>query len=282
MEEVPGFQSTKGILNQDMVDRIEKLRVLTKHQQSENTVTQNSQSSFNCEHCKDTGDIWVDAWSMKECTRCNIRKMEDIQRKVKAAQITDEFKAKTFGSFELEGRPEPIKKAFKVAQSYVIAFKQIRETKHNGIALLGNPGSGKTHLLAAVANNLLSKSIEVFYFPWVEGMKELTNAEFEQKQEIIHRMQQCEVLFLDDLFKGRGKPTDFQFETAWAVLNYRYLNNKPLLISTERSLSDLLDIDEAMGSRIAEVTRNYKAVINGSREEMNWRIRGMVNEDGTN
>lgn len=207
--------------------------------------------------------------------------MQDIQRKIKAAQITEEFKSKTFTSFDVTDRPDKIKEAKSVAQSYVIAFAKIRNEKQNSIALMGNPGCGKTHLLAAVSNNLLSKGIEVFYFPWVEGMKELTNADFEQKQDIIHRMQQCEVLFLDDLFKGRGKPTDYQFETAWAVLNYRYLNNLPILVSTERSISDLLDIDEAMGSRIAEVTRDYKAVINGSREEMNWRIRGMVSEDGT-
>jgi DNA replication protein DnaC len=119
----------------------------------------------------------------------------------------------------------------------------------------------------------------VFYFPWVEGIKELTNAQSEQKQDIIHRMQRCEVLFLDDLFKGRGKPTDFQFEIAWSVLNYRYLNNKPILVSTERSMSDLLDIDEAMGSRIGEVTRNYRSVINGDRKEMNHRILGMLEED---
>lgn len=242
-------------------------------------MTKSSQNSYNCSYCKDTGDIWVNTWTLRECTHCNIRKMEDIQRKIRAAQITEEFKAKTFGSFELEGRPEAIKKAFKVAQSYVIAFKEIRKTKHNGIALYGNSGSGKTHLLAAVTNNLLSKGIEVFYFPWVEGIKELTNAEKGKVQDIIHRMQQCEVLFLDDLFKGRGKPTDFQFEIAWSALNYRYLNNKPILVSTERSISDLLDIDEAMGSRIGEVTKNHMAIINGSREEMNYRILGMLEDD---
>lgn len=246
---------------------------MTKLQRSENSANQNSQNSYNCEHCHDTGDIWVDKWTMKECTHCNLRKMEDIQRKVKAAQITDEFKRKTFGSFECDDRPESIKRAFKVAQSYVIAFSEIRADKQNSIALLGNPGSGKTHLLAAVTNNLLSKGVEVFYFPWVEGIKELTNASFEHKQEIIHRMQRCEVLFLDDLFKGRETPTGFQFETAWSVINHRYMNNLPMLISTERSISDLLDIDEAMGSRISEMTKGYRAVINGIREEMNWRLR---------
>ncbi|MNI30649.1 hypothetical protein D3C73_845020 [compost metagenome] len=155
----------------------------------------------------------------------------------------------------------------------MIEFPKTRKSKQNGIALLGNPGCGKTHLLAAVANNLLNSGVEVFYFPWVEGMKELTSASLEQKQEIIYRMQHCEVLFLDDLFKGREKPTEFQFETAWAVLNYRYLNNLPILVSTERSISDLLDIDEAMGSRIKQVTRNHLAVINGSREELNWRLK---------
>ncbi|MEK5167132.1 ATP-binding protein [Paenibacillus sp. FSL R5-0527] len=266
----------KGILSQDMADRIERLRASTKHQALENSATKNSQDSYNCPHCKDTGDIWVDTWTLKECTHCNVRKMQDIQRKVKAAQITDEFKSKTFKSFDVSDRPEPIKQAKRVAQAYVLAFQQIRKNKQNSIALMGNPGCGKTHLLAAVSNNLLDEGVEVFYFPWVEGMKELTSADFEQKQEIIQRMQKCEVLFLDDLFKGRGKPTDYQFETAWAVLNYRYLNNLPILVSTERSISDLLDIDEAMGSRIAEVTKDYKAVINGSREEMNYRLKDEV------
>ncbi|MBY0024515.1 ATP-binding protein [Paenibacillus polymyxa] len=256
-----------------MADRIEKLRAMTKRRMSENSATKNSQDSYKCQHCKDTGDIWVDTWTLRECTYCNVKKIEDIQRKVKAAQITDEFKNKTFGSFDVSDRPDAIKEAKRIAQAYAIAFEEIRGNKKNSIALMGNPGSGKTHLLAAIANNLLSKGVEVFYFPWVEGVKELTNASFEQKQEIIHRMQQCEVLFLDDLFKGRDKPTEFQFETAWAVLNYRYLNNKPILASTERSISDLLDIDEAMGSRIAEVTKDYRAVINGSREDMNYRLQ---------
>ncbi|MFD1179653.1 ATP-binding protein [Paenibacillus puldeungensis] len=265
-----------------MADRIERLRASTKRQTSESSATKNLQGSYKCEYCKDTGDVWIDTWTLRECNHCNARKMQDIQRKIKAAQITDEFKSKTFKSFEVSDRPEQIKEAKKVAQSYVLAFPKIRKDKQNGIALMGNPGCGKTHLLAAVSNNLLDNGVEVFYFPWVEGMKELTNADFEEKQEIIQRMQKCEVLFLDDLFKGRGKPTDYQFETAWAVLNYRYLNNLPIMVSTERSISDLLDIDEAMGSRIAEVTRAYKAVINGSREEMNWRIRGMGEANGTN
>jgi DNA replication protein DnaC len=245
---------------------------MTKLRESENSAKKNSQDSYNCKYCKDTGDMWVDIWTLRECTHCNIKKIEGIQRKVKAAQITDEFKSMTFGSFEEEGRPEVIKEAKRVAQAYVMAFFSIRKKKRNSIALMGNPGSGKTHLLAAVANNLLGRGVEVFYFPWVEGIKELTNADFDQKQDIIHRMQHCEVLFLDDLFKGRGAPTPFQFETAWAVLNYRYLNNKPIMVSTERSVSDLLDIDEAMGSRIAQVTKDYKAVIDGSREEMNYRL----------
>lgn len=251
---------------------------MTRHQKSENLQNQNLQDSFNCEHCKDTGDVWVDTWTLKECTHCNIRKMKDIEQKIKAAQITEEFKTKTFSSFNCEERPESVKKAFKVARAYVVEFTKIRSSKHNGIALLGNPGSGKTHLLAAVTNNLLSKGIEVFYFPWVEGMEELTNSGFDQKQEIINRMQRCEVLFMDDLFKGRDKPTDFQFKTAWAVINYRYLNNLPILMSTERSISDLLTIDEAMGSRLAEVTQNYKVVINGDKKELNWRLRGMDDE----
>ena len=35
--------------------------------------------------------------------------------------------------------------------------------------------------------------------------------------------------------------------------NNRYLKQKPLIISTEKSLEEILDFDEAVGSRIIEM-----------------------------
>lgn len=169
--------------------------------------------------------------------------------------------------------------AYNSARKYTAFYKgkslrEIESIKENGIALLGNSGCGKTHLLISVSNNLLEWNHEVIYFPWVEGMEEFRAASFEEKDQIIHRMQVCGVLFLDDLFKGGEKPTNQEFKFAWAVLNYRYLNQKPIMISSERTITDMLDIDEAMGSRIAEVTKPYRVTVKGERKKLNYRIRG--------
>ncbi len=69
-------------------------------------------------------------------------------------------------------------------------------------------------------------------------------------------MRKVEVLFIDDLFKpiySQPRATDWQVEQIQSVLNYRYLNHKPLLISSELTVDEILDIDEALGSRIHQI-----------------------------
>lgn len=191
---------------------------------------------------------------------------------IEASKITDEFRSKGFKNFDKDTVENEVIQAYNKAIRYSRDFEKIRNERVNSIALLGNSGIGKTHLLMAIANNLLARGVEVIYFPWVEGMENLLDFKGDRKPT-IERMQQCEVLFLDDLFKGRDNPTPFQFETAWGILNYRYLNNKPILVSSERSISDLLGIDEAFGSRIAEMTRKYRVVVHGDRDILNYRLR---------
>ena len=190
---------------------------------------------------------------------------------MKSSQITEEFQKKTFGNFNTEGRPEVVVKAFQTARRYVIDFPKIKHTRQNSAALLGRPGSGKTHLIMAIANNLIQKGVEVVYFPWVEGFNEL-KSDFERAEERISRLQRAEVLFIDDLFKGREKPTPYQLEQLFAIVNYRYLENLPILTSSERTIAEMCEIDEAIGSRINEMCRDYKVILTGG-IELNYRLQ---------
>ncbi|MNH86346.1 hypothetical protein D3C73_388010 [compost metagenome] len=138
------------------------------------------------------------------------------------------------------------------------------------MCLIGRPGSGKTHLLMATSNNLLSRGIEVLYFPWVEGCADL-KADFDKLAEKMHRLQAVEVLFIDDLFKGRQKPTDFQLEQIFAIINYRYLNKLPVLISSEWTIARMCEFDEATGSRINEMCKGHKVILD--EDGLNYRLR---------
>ena len=228
-----------------------------------------------------------DAWEWRDtyAKQCECVKRRRMQRIIKASQITDEFKKLGFKNFSIEGKPQIIKVAYDCALEYYQEFESVRNKRKNSIALLGQPGSGKTHLLTALANNLMQrKGVPVLYFPYVEGFNDLKD-DFDKLEEKLEHMKTVDVLFIDDLFKpvsvetknGRAwKPraTEWQIEQMYAVINYRYLNFKPILISSELTVDEMLDIDEALGSRIYEMCSDFTVVIKGDRKKLNHRLAG--------
>lgn len=222
-----------------------------------------------------------DAWQWRDtyAKQCECVKKRKIQRIFKASQITDEFRKLGFKNFRLEGKDTIIKDAYECAYEYFREFDRIKGTRKNSIALLGQPGSGKTHLLTAIANNLMQKkNIPVLYFPYVEGFNDLKD-DFEKLEAKLEHMKNIDVLFIDDLFKPTGKDrkpraTEWQIEQMYAVINYRYLNYKPVLVSSELTVDELVDIDEALGTRIYEMCSDFTVVIKGDRKTLNHRLAG--------
>jgi DNA replication protein DnaC len=208
---------------------------------------------------------------------CICSKKRQATHLLNFSEITDEFKKMTFGNFIVEGKPEAIQEAFECAKDYFMEFDHIKDQRCNSISLLGQPGAGKTHLLTALANNIImKKQVSVLYFPFVEGFNDLKN-DFDRLEEKLTKMKRVGVLFIDDLFKGRVHPTDFQIEQMFGVINYRYLNHKPILISSEKTVDELCDIDEALGTRIYQMSKNYTVVIKGDRKVLNHRLVGAPN-----
>lgn len=249
---------------------------------------------YSCKACKDKGfilenipaldeegnqKVWPTGKPMfveilKDCVCAKKRQSEHL---LKFSEITDEFKKMTFRRFITEGKPEAIKEAFECAKDYFVEFDHIKDKRCNSISLLGQPGAGKTHLLTALANNLIiKKQVSVLYFPFVEGFNDLKN-DFDLLEEKLTKMKRIGVLFIDDLFKGRDYPTPFQIEQMFAVINYRYLNHKPIMVSSEKTVDELCDIDEALGTRIYEMSKNYTVVIKGDRKVLNHRLAGAPN-----
>lgn len=208
---------------------------------------------------------------------CECHKKVVSQGLMKSSEITDEFKKMAFGNFQLEGKHRLINDAYHCALNYFKNYESIKNERHNSISLLGQPGCGKTHLLTAIANNLMvRKQVPVFYFPFVEGFNDLKD-DFDLLEQKTQRMKRVEVLFIDDLFKGRDYPTPFQIEQMFAVINYRYLNHKPIMVSSEKTVDELCDIDEALGTRIYQMCQDYTVVVKGDRKVLNHRLEGLAN-----
>src|SRR5690606_38869220 len=132
------------------------------------------EKKYLCPKCKDqTGYIekhdGVDVW-----VRCGCVEWRKAQKLMKASEITDEFQNMGFKNFNVDGKPSVIRDIRDCAMTYLKEFESIRHERANSIALLGQPGVGKTHLLTAVSNNLINKfGVPVLYFPYVEGFNDL-------------------------------------------------------------------------------------------------------------
>ena len=146
----------------------------------------------------------------------------------------------------------------------------------------GQSGSGKTHICTAICRELLLSGRAVIYMLWRDTVAQLKAAVTDEKRyaELINEYKTVDVLYIDDLFKsGRSKeaaaqPTSADINVAFEILNYRY-NNPALLtvISSEYSIGDIISIDEAVGGRIYERTKNGNACSIKRDRGKNYRLR---------
>jgi DNA replication protein DnaC len=203
-----------------------------------------------------------------------------MEKLMESSKLTAAFRKKTFANYNLEGCDNQVRIMFDVAFTYADNFDRIRLKENNWLALLGEPGCGKTHLLAAVMNRVFEKSdTPGLYFPHVDGINELLDARFSDNREKVSakmdELKNAPLLLWDDLLKPIGDihkdPQTFEAKIVYEVLNYRYLNLLPTIISSERSPEGLLAMDKATGSRIMERAKGQIAAVVGF--DNNYRLR---------
>lgn len=202
---------------------------------------------------------------------CTCTEQKRVERLFKSSNIPEKYKNAGFKNFVVNGRPQAIREARDVAVDYYTRFEDIRHSETNGIMLVGHPDTGKTHLLMAVANGLMRKGISVLYFPWVEGMDELKE-DFDEMHERVNFMKSVDVLYIDDLYKGRDRITDFSRERIYGVINYRYNNQLPTMVSSEYTPDDLYHIDTGIARRICAPSKGHRVLMDLTDEE---RAAGM-------
>lgn len=160
-------------------------------------------------------------------------------------------------------------------EEFVNAAKEYAAEPKGWFMAAGKPGTGKTHICTAICGDLLRKGYEVRYLLWREftTQAKAVLTDDEAYRDLVEPYKRVPVLYLDDLFKtGKGQePTTGDCNLAFELINSRYADpTKITLISTELTAERLLDIDEAIGSRIYERAKdNYFDLSN----RKNWRMK---------
>lgn len=225
---------------------------------------------MSCEKCNGSGFILVHRDGYDFAVECECRKKMIADARMRASGIGEAYKSKRISNYETKGN-DKLTKARDIAKEYIEGFFDFEKTIKNSAMFLGTVGSGKTHLSLAIANELLDKGVGFYYMPYRETMMELKQNAINDKykyEEKMHQLTTARVLVIDDLFKG--KVTDTEVGYIFQIVNQRYLNGLPFVLSSEKMPSDLMSIDEAIASRLIEQAKGRVAILND--ERLNHRI----------
>ena len=234
--------------------------------------TLHEEDGYHCPICKNRGDIaelmeypqgcWQHKFRVCKCmaTRASIRRMNE-------SGLGNVIRDCTFDKFETN---EPWQQTIKAAAM------EYAKGKHGWLYMGGQSGAGKSHLCTAVCREFLLGGKAVAYMMWADDAARLkaVSLEAEQRERMMDRFKKTEVLYIDDLFKsGKGtEPTTADVNLAFEILNHRYHNRMLTILSTEKSPGELVNIDEATGSRILELARENTYHIHPDRKK-NFRLR---------
>ena len=152
------------------------------------------------------------------------------------------------------------------------ATEYIKANDDKWFVMLGQSGSGKTLICCIIANYLLAKRT-VMYITWTDFISKLKRDMMgDNTNEVttyLDSIKKVDVLFIDELLKKYNE-TDLKYIIE--IINYRYTNNLKTIITSERLLDELLEIDEATFSRMVEMSEKYITAI-GRDKAKNYRLR---------
>ncbi len=245
-----------------------------------NTSLQEDKKEYECEICKDTE--WVDIkdeFGLYSSSRpCKCREAKLYKRILEGCGIAEDFLTKTFDNYNITNKQT--ESAFNIAKDYANIFDLIKDTKNNSLALLGQVGSGKTHLTIAVANELMKRNIGVRYMQYREDIPRIKQSILDEENynREINKFKNASVLLIDDLYKRATNKSqygeylnDADSRIMFEIINHRYFKGLPIIVSSEHNAIKLLDLDEAIGSRIIEMCKGHIVEITG--KENNYRLR---------
>lgn len=239
----------------------------------------NEKDGIDCPECKNRGYFTevresefngARVFNIATC-KCKCMAKRASLSRIRKSGLGDSLKKCTFDAYEAS---EPWQ---------VNAKKKAMDFAENGgrfFFIGGQTGCGKTHLCTAIVGALIQKGLESRYMVWQDSAAKLKAIIMDAQayESAMHKLKTVPVLYIDDFLKpiSGNRPTDADIRLAYEVINARYNTQSCItVISSERHISEIVDIDEAVGGRILEYANGF--AVNVARNPgRNYRLRGVM------
>lgn len=204
---------------------------------------------------------------------CECRERLIYAHRLKFANIPVTFKDMTLENFNYEiysvGESKGlIGTACKSIKYYLDNFEKMQE-KGLGLYIYSETkGSGKTRMVASIANFLLENH-QVKFAVSADILSEIKNTYNDESEytesQLINALNSTEILIIDDF--GVERKSDWVNEQFYSIINNRYINKKVTILTSNFAL-ETISYDSRITNRILERTFQIQFPAESVREKI--------------